>query len=107
MLGWAACCIPCIYCQHSWGGPDPEEGRVRSASCTSLHFVHYTCGVDSWTWGSWAYDIYVSVLQILLCYTDISVLYSDDNFFDTTDTASPSTVVLSACHTAHFYMVFT
>ena len=66
---------------------------VRSASCTSLHFIHYTCGVDSWTWGSWAYDIYVSVLHILLCYSDISVLYSDDNFCDTTDTTFPSTVV--------------
>ena len=84
---------------------DPHIHVLQTIPCTSLHFVHYTCGVDTWTWGSWAYGIYVSVLHILLCYTDISVLYSDDNFFDTTDTASPSTVVLSACHTAHFYMV--
>ena len=53
-----------------------------------ITFVHCTCGVDSWTWGSWACDVHVSVLHILLCCTNISVLYSDDDFFDTTDTAS-------------------
>ena len=51
--------------------------------------------------------IYISALHILLCYANVDVLYSDYSFFVTTDVAAPFTVVLSAYHMAHYYMVFT
>ena len=57
-----------------------------------------SCSGDCWTWSSWACDVYISAWHILLYYADVDVLYSD--------TTAAFTVVVKACHIAHFYMVY-
>ena len=94
------------YCQHSWG-----VGWGVGSDLLLVH--HYILFIIHAVWIAGPGALGLMIYMFLYCtscyviYTEISVLYSDDNFFDTTDTASPSTVVLSACHTAHFYVVFT
>ena len=51
------CCEAHIYLLPSakWGG----GYFFRFIPCRSLDLVHYTCGVDCWTWSSWTCGIYM------------------------------------------------
>ena len=95
------------YCQHSWG--DGVGSWVRSDLLLVRHYILFITHAV-WIAGPGALELMIYMfLYCTSCYvilTSVSCILTII-FFDTTDTASPSTVALSTCHTAHFYMVFT
>ena len=55
-----------IYLWLVMGGGGGEGGR-RFRFCASLQYIHYTCGMDCWTWSSWiCFCIAQSVVLMLV-----------------------------------------